>query len=118
MAYLLCVIVGVAAGAMSGLVGIGGGIIVIPFLVYALGFSQAAAQGTTLAMLLPPIGLFAVMAYYKQGYVNMPVAMFICLGFLFGGYLGAKFAIGLSQVMLRKAFAATMIVIGSYMFIK
>jgi len=118
MLFLLCLIVGLVAGAVSGLVGIGGGIIVIPFLVYALGFSQAAAQGTTLAMLLPPIGIFAVMAYYKQGYVNLPVAMFICLGFVFGGYFGAKFAVGLSQAMLRKIFAATLIAIGGYMFVK
>jgi hypothetical protein len=118
MVFFLCLIIGFIAGIASGLVGIGGGIIVIPFLVYALRFSQATAQGTTLAMLLPPIGVLAVLTYYKQGYVNLPVAMFICLGFVFGGYFGAKLAVGLSQVLLRRIFAATLIAIGGYMFVK
>ena len=118
MQFLLCCIIGVVAGMASGLIGIGGGIIVIPCLVYLLGFSQHMAQGTTLAMLVPPIGFFAVWVYYKQGYVNLPVAAVICLGFVLGGYLGAKFAVGLSEVVLRKTFAVSLMAVAGYMLIK
>ncbi len=115
---LLYIAIGVFAGMMSGLIGIGGGIIVVPCLIYIFGFSQHAAQGTTLAMLIPPIGLFAAWAYYKQGYVNIPVAGLICLGFLLGGYFGAKFAIGFPEVVLRKTFGVCLLVIAGYMIIK
>jgi hypothetical protein len=69
-----CITVGLLAGVVSGLVGIGGGVIVIPALIYLFGFSQHIAQGTTLAMLVPPIGILAALTYYRQGYVNLGVA--------------------------------------------
>jgi uncharacterized membrane protein YfcA len=115
---LLYLIIGVFSGAISGLIGIGGGIIVVPCLIYIFGFSQHAAQGTTLAMLVPPIGILAAMAYYKQGYVNLPAAGLICLGFVLGGYFGAKFAIGFPEVALRKIFGACLLVVAGYMIIK
>ena len=115
---LLCLIIGLFSGMMSGLIGIGGGIIVVPCLVYIFGFSQHAAQGTTLAMLVPPIGLLAAMTYYKQGYVNLPVAGMICLGFVLGGFLGAKLAVGFSDVVLRKIFGACLLLVAGYMIIK
>ncbi len=112
------IVIGVFAGIISGLIGIGGGIVIIPCLVYIFGFSQHLAQGTTLAMMIPPIGLLAALAYYKQGYVNLPVAGLMCLGFILGGYLGAKFAIGFSDAILRKIFGACLLVIAGYMIIK
>ncbi len=114
----LYVTIGVFAGAISGLIGIGGGIIIVPCLIYIFGFSQHAAQGTTLAMLIPPIGILAALTYYKQGHVNFPVAGLICVGFVLGGYLGAKVAVGFSEVVLRKVFGACLLVIAGYMIIK
>ena len=114
----LYITIGVFAGIISGLIGIGGGVIIVPCLIYIFGFSQHAAQGTTLAMLIPPIGLLAAWTYYKQGHVNFPVAGLICLGFVLGGYFGAKFAIGFSEVALRKIFGACLLVIAGYMIIK
>jgi len=118
LSLLLYIIIGLFAGMVSGLIGIGGGIIVVPCLVYIFGFSQHAAQGTTLAMLIPPIGLLAARAYYKQGYVNIPVAGLICLGFVLGGFIGAKFAIGFPEVILRKVFGICLLIIAGYMIIK
>lgn len=118
MNNLLYILVGLFAGMASGLIGIGGGIIVVPCLIYIFGFSQHSAQGTTLAMMIPPIGILAAWAYYRQGHVNLPVAGLICLGFVLGGYLGAKFAIGLSEVVLRKIFGICLLFIAGYMIIK
>jgi uncharacterized membrane protein YfcA len=81
MLYLL---LGLIAGTMSGLIGIGGGIIIIPVLVFLFGFSQHEAQGTTLALLVPPIGLLAAWTYYQQGYVDLKIAGYICAGFFLG----------------------------------
>jgi len=118
MTQVLYVVLGVVAGMASGLIGIGGGIIVVPALIYIFGFSQHAAQGTTLAMLIPPIGLLAAWAYYKQGYANIPVAGLICLGFVLGGYFGAKLAIGFPEVILRKIFGVCLLAVAGYMIIK
>jgi len=92
---LLYVLLGVAAGILSGLIGIGGGIIIIPALVFIAGMSQHVAQGTTLALMVPPIGLLAAWAYYRAGYVDLKVAALICAGFFVGGFLGAKLATGI-----------------------
>ena len=104
-------VLGLAAGALSGLMGIGGGLILIPVLVYIFKFSQLQAQGTTLALLLPPIGLLAAMVYYKNGYVDLKAALFICLGFFIGGFFGAKAAIGLSNLFLQRLFGAVMFLV-------
>ena len=118
MNVVLYIIIGLFAGAVSGLIGIGGGIVIIPCLVYIFGFSQHAAQGTTLAMLIPPIGILAALTYYKQGYVNLGVAGLICLGFVVGGYFGAKFATGFPEVVLRKIFGACLLIMAGYMIVK
>ena len=115
---LLYILTGFFAGGISGLIGIGGGIIIVPALIYFFGFSQHAAQGTTLAMLIPPIGILAALAYYKQGHVNIPVAAFICIGFIIGGYLGAKFAAGFPDFVLRKIFGVCLLIIAGYMIVK
>ena len=110
--------IGLFAGTASGLIGIGGGVIIVPCLIYIFGFSQHAAQGTTLAMMIPPIGLLAAWTYYKNGHINFNAAGLICVGFILGGYLGAKFAIGFSEVALRKIFGGCLLVIAGYMIIK
>lgn len=115
---VLYISIGLFAGAISGLIGIGGGVIVVPALIYLFKFSQHAAQGTTLAMMIPPIGILAALAYHKHGYVNIPVAGMICLGFILGGYLGAKVALDIPEVMLRKIFGFCLMLIAGYMIIK
>lgn len=102
MNVLLFIILGIAAGYLSGLVGIGGGVIIIPALVYFFGMSQLNAQGTTIALMIPPIGIMAAIVYYKAGHVNVQTALFICLGFLIGSFFGANTAIGIPSVILKK----------------
>ncbi|MFH1798474.1 MAG: TSUP family transporter [Candidatus Omnitrophota bacterium] len=114
----LYIIIGILAGLVSGSVGIGGGVVIVPCLIYIFGFSQHAAQGTTLAMLIPPIGILAALTYYKHGHVNFLVAGLMCLGFVLGGYFGAKFAVGLPEVVLRKVFGVCLLIIAGYMIIK
>ena len=108
---LLYILLGLAAGIFSGILGLGGGIIIIPALIYFFGMSQHQAQGTTLAMLLPPIGLLAVWVYYKQGYVDLKVAAILCLGFLIGGFFGAKLATELSEEALKKVFGVALLLV-------
>ncbi len=113
---IICLTIGVAAGVMSGLVGIGGGVVVVPALIFLLGFTQQKAQGTTLAMLVPPIGILAAWTYYRQGFVDMKIAGIICLGFLLGGLIGARIATGLPDGMLEKIFAVALLIISLKMF--
>lgn len=114
---LLFVIVGVAAGILSGLIGIGGGVVIVPLLVFLFGFSQHEAQGTTLALMVPPIGLPAAWTYYQSGHVNFEVALLICAGFFLGGLVGAKLAIGISNVMLERIFGLAMLLISLKMLL-
>ena len=108
---LLYLFLGLIAGILSGLIGIGGGIIIVPALIFLFGLSQHQAQGTTLALLVPPIGILAAWTYYKQGYVDLKIASFVALGFFFGGLLGAKLATGLSNVVLEKIFGVALLLI-------
>jgi hypothetical protein len=84
----LYVLLGLVAGVLSGIIGIGGGVIIVPVLVFLFGLSQHQAQGTTLALLVPPIGILAAWTYYKAGYVNLEIAAFVCVGFVLGGITG------------------------------
>jgi len=116
---LLYLLLGFVAGALSGLIGIGGGVIIVPALVFLFGLSQHQAQGTTLALLIPPIGILAAWMYYKQGYVDMKIAALICLGFFFGSFLGAKVATGLSNIVLERIFGVALLLIALKMiFVK
>jgi len=109
MNIVLCLLLGLVAGVLSGILGIGGGIIIIPAMVFLFGMSQHTAQGTTLALMVPPIGLLAAWAYYKQGFVDLKMAGFICLGFFVGGLLGAEFAAGIPEPILKKIFGAVLL---------
>ena len=102
-------LVGFFAGVLSGLVGVGGGIIIVPCLVIFLGFSQQAAQGTSLGLLLLPVGIFAVINYYNKGYIDVKVVLVMSIAFIAGGWLGSKLALQLSQEVLRKIFAVVLI---------
>ncbi|OGW61169.1 MAG: permease [Nitrospirae bacterium RIFCSPHIGHO2_01_FULL_66_17] len=112
--YLL---LGLVAGVMSGLIGIGGGIVIVPVLVFLFGFSQHLAQGTTLAMMVPPIGILAAWMYFKEGYVDLSVAAVLCVGFFFGGWLGAKVATGLSSAVLERVFGVALLAVSIKMIV-
>ncbi|MBI1821178.1 MAG: sulfite exporter TauE/SafE family protein [Nitrospirae bacterium] len=107
----LFLFLGLVSGFLSGLIGLGGGVIIVPSLIVLFGMSQHQAQGTTLALMVPPIGLLAAWTYYQQGYVDLKIAAFICTGFFFGGFLGAKLAIGLSNEILQKVFGIALLLI-------
>jgi uncharacterized membrane protein YfcA len=104
MNMVLYTLLGVVAGILAGIFGIGGGIILIPALVFLFGLSQHQAQGTTLAILVPPIGLLAAIRYYYSGNVKLDMAAFICMGFFLGGLLGAHLVQGLPSIVLKRLF--------------
>ena len=108
---ILYILLGLAAGVLSGLVGIGGGILIIPALVYFFDFTQHQAQGTTLALMVPPIGLLAAWTYYAQGHVDLKVAGLICLGFFVGGFFGGKLAVTIPNALLQKIFGGFLLLI-------
>lgn len=99
------IIIGFLAGMLSGLVGVGGGIIVVPALVFFLGFSQSEAQGTSLGLLLLPVGILAVMNYYQKGFIDIKVVGIMALAFILGGWLGSKLALNISELLIRRIFA-------------
>ena len=106
---VILIIIGVAAGILSGLVGVGGGLIIVPALVYFVAFSQKAAQGTSLGILLLPVGILAVLQYYQKGYVDIKVVLIVSAGFLIGGWLGSKLAVSLPVATIKKIFAIFML---------
>jgi uncharacterized protein len=112
MAY---VIAGFLTGILGGLFGVGGGEIFIPLLIYSFGFAQHQAQGTSLAVLLPPIGLLAALRYYRAGHVDFGVAGLLALGFFFGASLGALVAVKIHGDVLRRVFGAFLGVIALHM---
>jgi len=111
-------IIGLLAGMLSGLVGVGGGIIMVPMLVMLLGFSQHQAQGTSLAVLVVPVTAIAVFNYYKEGYINWKYAAVIAVFFVVGTYFGSKLAISLDQKMLKKIFSIVLIIIAGKMLLE
>jgi len=107
--------IGIAGGTLSGILGIGGGILVVPAFIYLCGMSQHQAQGTTLAMLLPPISLFAVMIYLRQGNVHLPAAVAGAAGFVLGSGIGAYGASLLNAVVLQKLFGLVLLAVALHM---
>ncbi len=110
-AILIIIMVGIAAGILGGLVGVGGGIIIVPALVYFIGFSQKTAQGTSLGLIMLPVGILGVLQYYKQGHVDFKVVGILAVGFLIGSFFGSKVALSLPQETVKKIFAVLMILI-------
>jgi uncharacterized membrane protein YfcA len=108
---LILLLIGVSAGVLSGLIGVGGGIIIVPCLVLFLGFSQKMAQGTSLGILLLPIGILGALQYYKEGYIDIKVVGIISIAFLFGSYFGGKIAMYLSQENIKKLFALILMIV-------
>jgi uncharacterized membrane protein YfcA len=117
MNTFLLLVVGLTAGILSGLLGIGGGILIVPCLVFIFGLTQHTAQGTTLALMVPPIGLLAAWTYYKQGNVDIRIAALICLGFFFGGLVGAKGAAMIDATLLKRLFGVLMLIVALRMIL-
>jgi uncharacterized membrane protein YfcA len=111
MLILGLLVTGLVAGVMSGLLGIGGATIVIPVLIYFYGLSQHLSQGTTLAMMVPPIGLLAAWQYWRNGHVNIGWAALLCIGFFIGGFIGAYFSELIPDFHLRKIFGVFLLLI-------
>jgi len=103
ISFLGFLLVGAFTGAASGMFGIGGGVFVIPAMVYLFGFSQKAATGTSLGMLLPPIGILAFLEFYKAGHVNVAAAALLIVGFVAGSYLSASYTVSLPDLLLKRA---------------
>ena len=115
--YLAYILLGLVAGIFSGFLGIGGGTILIPVMVYMFGLTQHQAQGTTLALMVPPIGLLAAMRYYYSGNVKINMAIFICIGFFVGGLIGAHFVQNVGDIALKRTFGIFLFCIAIRMII-
>ncbi|MGZ3777735.1 MAG: sulfite exporter TauE/SafE family protein [Mucilaginibacter sp.] len=113
--FLILAVIGLAAGFLGGMIGLGGAIILIPAMVMFLAMDQRTAQGTTIAIMLPPIGFFAAFNYYKAGYVNIKYALVIAVVFMVGGYLGSKVALNVPVTVLKKIFAVVLVLIAAKM---
>ncbi|MDD4149068.1 MAG: sulfite exporter TauE/SafE family protein [Bacteroidales bacterium] len=109
---ILLIIIGIVAGVLAGLFGVGGGIIVIPALIYIFGMNQHQAQGTSIAFLLLPVGILAFMNYYRAGYINIKFAAILAAAFVIGGYFGSKVALNIPDTNLKKVFAVFIILVG------
>ena len=109
-------LIGIGAGLLGGMLGLGGAIIIIPALVMFLGYSQQTAQGTALMMMVLPVGTLAAYQYYQQGFVEIKAALIMAVFFFVGGYFGAKFATHIPQDLLKKLFAVMLVVIAVKMW--
>ena len=114
---LSLVLIGILAGIPSGLVGVGGGVIMVPLLVLLLGFNQHQAQGTSLAVLVVPVTAVAVYTYHKEGFIDWRYVGIIAMFFVIGGYFGSKIAVGLDQKMLKKVFGFILLLIAGKMLL-
>ncbi|TNF39896.1 MAG: sulfite exporter TauE/SafE family protein [Bacteroidetes bacterium] len=108
---IILIVVGIMSGMLAGVFGVGGAIIVIPALVFILGLSQHEAQGTSLAFMLPPVGILATWNYWKAGHVNWKIALILSFTFIIGAYLGSHFSLNISDKTLRRLFGGLMILI-------
>jgi hypothetical protein len=104
-------------GILGGVIGLGGGVIMIPAMVMFLAMDQRTAQGTSIAIMLPPIGIMAAYSYYKGGYVNVKYAVIIAIAFMIGGYFGSKLALSVPEQAIRKGFAVLLCFIAAKMFL-
>lgn len=117
MIDILLVLVGCIAGLLSGMVGIGGGVIIVPVLVLLFGFSQKHAQGTALAMLTLPVCFVAAATYFKAGYVELKAALWLALGYLVGALLSSRYALNMPEHTIARVFGGVLLAIGVKMLI-
>ena len=114
---LILIVIGIITGVMAGMLGIGGAIIMIPALVFLLGISQQTAQGTSLAVMLPPVGIIAAYNYYKAGHVNIRFAIILAVFFLVGSYFGSSLALNIPQAALKKIFGVLLLLVAAKMLL-
>ena len=114
---LIIIVIGVITGIAAGMLGIGGAIIMIPALVFFMGFSQQMAQGTSLAVMLPPIGIIATYNYWKAGQVDWKVALILAITFIIGSYFGSKLALNIPQPTLKKIFGVLLLLVAARMLL-
>jgi uncharacterized membrane protein YfcA len=112
------VAVGLTAGVLSGLLGIGGAVVIVPALVLFFGFAQHLAEGTTLAALLPPVAILAIIPFYRHGFIDFRAAALICGGFFVGGLIGGNFAVSINAHTLQKMFGALLLIVGTKLLLK
>ena len=112
MTLILYVVIGLTAGFVGGALGLGGGAIMVPAFVLLLGLTQHQAQGTALAVMLPPIFILAVLRYYWAGNVKVQMAIFVALGFVVGAFLGAHFVQGVPDLHLKRTFGIFLVIVG------
>jgi uncharacterized membrane protein YfcA len=117
MAYITLLLIGLVAGVFAGMFGIGGGLVIVPALLFIVKMKELEAIGTSLAALIPPVGLLGAFEYYRNGYMNMRYAMLIALGLFVGAYFGAKIVIGLPPSTIRRLYAGFLLVIATRMLI-
>jgi uncharacterized membrane protein YfcA len=120
MEIVILIIIGVIAGLYSGLLGIGGGLIMVPALVFFAKMSQHTAQGTSLLVMLPPITLLSAYAYYRNGHIDpshFKIALILCVAFVIGGYFGGRIAVVLPEFWLRRIFGVFLLIISIKMLI-
>jgi uncharacterized protein len=115
MNILLFIIIGVVAGTLMGVMGIGGGIVIVPALVYLAGFSQTAAIGTSIAILLPPLGLAAAIEYYRNGHIDIKAAIIIASIMILTSWISSRFAVKINPSYLKIIFGSFIVIIGVYM---
>lgn len=115
---IILILIGLMAGVFSGLIGLGGAVIILPALIFVLGMEQHMAQGTSLAVMLPPIGLLAAYNYYRVGQLNLKYAMIIAFAFFIGGYFGSKLALQIPQQLLRKIFGFVLAILAIQIMLK
>jgi len=109
LTIIIIIAIGAIAGISSGIAGIGGGLIMVPAMIYFLGYSQKLAQGTSLGILLLPLGVLGVINYYQQGYVNIKTALIMGIGFIIGAYFGSKIGLSFDEKILKRVFAGFLI---------
>ncbi len=117
MTYFIYWIWGGLIGFLSGILGIGGGVLIIPTLIFFFGLNQYQAQGTSVAMMVPPIGLLAAYRYWQGGNVVIPIALLGAFGFFIGGYFGAGVAHYFPEIILKRSFGAVLILVGLKMIL-
>lgn len=115
--YAILIALGIVAGVLSGTMGIGGGLVIIPSLVFILGMTQKEAQGTSLAFMIPPIGIFAALNYTKHGHINWKYAMILSLFFTIGALWGSKIAMQFDEKILKRIFGFFMLFVAIRMII-
>ena len=115
--FILLLLIGFAAGALSGFVGIGGGVVIVPALIYIIGMTQHEAQGTSLLLMLPPIGILAVMNYYKAGHINFTYGIIVASAFVIGGFVGSKISLKLSPSVVKLSFGVILLYVAVSMIV-